>query len=425
MILWWLFNSLLCCCAMDRVETSQREMDENYRVESCEQRDCAAAVSSGSGNESSPTSCSLSLSSLLESSSSSTVCDETFSSSTLSCDDTDALEYAFSPVVNVGEQTLAQFSAMDLRDLSVAVAMGAVQTSVYLHRAAGSHLRVAWPPGWCLVIRSADDASRSAAEDVRRCEREYDCCDTGFCFLGCFLNMLDVSEPSDERPYVGLPAMMSAYGELFCYSGPREDVLYRVADSVEEFMTVGLRRVESVYGDPALVPLYMRDAYCGLLELDGVGDLHKIATVVIRRHGDVLPVAYPHGARLRVCSLKCFEASACCGVLMRMAREAICDEHTGLGIVYVNSDERYRRCDWSKNRIPIFVAAKGWIYACDVPNCEYVRLARSFTAFVNMGLRYFYEDLRFVRRGRTGGGHRVSIGRDMAMTPFPSVREDG
>lgn len=293
----------------------------------------------------------------------------------------------------------SEFDETDMKNLINAEKCGFESLHFYVTKYKGTYLRVAWPVGWCIVVSSLEGDGHFNESDLQRWETEYTCCPVKLMYIGRVRNMLSVSGCEDEDVVL----LISNNGHVYCYSGWRDDCLYRAAESVTEFAKIGLRRVEFIYGDPCTATDLMTRIYVPILNLDRNWDVTRLCKIVVRNHGSVLPVAYPPLSTLRLCSLRCFESKVWCGFFMRSVRVVFGERCAPLGVVRIDSERDIAACGKATNRIPVFVTEKGVVFACDVLNREYIRLANSVTCFIHYGLRNFYGNYRCTRRGASDG----------------------
>lgn len=264
----------------------------------------------------------------------------------------------------------------------------------YVTRNGGAQVRLPWPRGWFLVLGPLWQDLDFNQSDLSKWEREYTCCPMSFTFVG---RIRDTSGERDKN--TGMVLLLSKDGGVFCYSGWRDDSIYYLAKDVRDFSVRGLKRVEYLHTKCRTVACDIWRHYARFLYIEKRHwSLTRFAQIVTRNRGRILPMSYPIGSCLRICGLKCFETGAARGILLRLAEKMLGKRCTAFGIVCVKCRGGVSYYGWPKNKIPVVVTEERKVFICNVETCSYIKIASNVTAFVNIGLRNFYENYRFPHR---------------------------
>lgn len=331
-------------------------------------------------------------------------------------------------------RALPSFSRSDLDPLAVAEDEGPEATETYLRTHCGRNLRMAWPPGWHLIITDILADPQFGRSDLRCWGREYLCCRTRLRFVG---RARDMSSGNAELRCGDPVILLGQNGRVFCYCGPPDDAVYLVADNIREFADVGLRRVDPVYGSAAAeAPTVTREAYLPLIRAWSRDGLAGVAREVTRMHGQVLRITCPVGCCFRICALKCLENGGKYGIMLRDASRALGVQIIPLGCAYppdgteleirqrsysplTSSDDddydffydglregaAHRRAtsldllDRRKERVPVILTENGDVMACDAEQKRYIRLGYNIAQFASSGMRRYFEGTRFCKTG--------------------------
>ncbi|AEV80885.1 tegument protein UL24 [Saimiriine betaherpesvirus 4] len=275
--------------------------------------------------------------------------------------------------------------------VAVAAQIGPGCLAAYMRLHQGRQLALPWPADWSLVIGSLENDPEYEPQDIKRWNG-YLCCEVTWRFLGrvgCMSIMGLVGET--------LPILISNEGRVFCYGGKTDDAIYYVAEDMIEFSHIGLHHIERLHRPLYLKMPYVKQMFQPLRRSWNMG-FDAVARFVIRNHGKRLPLSYPHSAELRLCNLRCFEASAFSGTMMRLARAFFGLRLIGIGTVDIQQPTCRREpsyYDWPKRVVPVFMVDDGRLFACDAGQAEYVRLADDITSFMCLGLTRYYANRRF------------------------------
>ncbi|AEV80730.1 tegument protein UL24 [Aotine betaherpesvirus 1] len=282
-----------------------------------------------------------------------------------------------------------------MQTLAVAMQIGPGCLAAYMRMHEGRQVALRWPPDWSLVLSDLADDPEYGPRDVRRWN-EYLCCKMeSLQFMG------RAGRLSTSGGFVGetLVLLISEEGRVFCYGGPQDDAVYYVAEDLIDFSQIGLHHVERLHRPQYLRNGYVKQEFESFIRAWAMG-FDALARFIVRNQGRHLPMSYPYQSEMRLCSLRCFEASAFSGTMMRLARAYFGSRMIGLGTVDIQRKSCRRRSksvyyDWPKCVIPIFMIDDGRIFACDLLRADYVRLADNVSMFMCLGLTRYYSNRRF------------------------------
>uniref|UniRef100_A0AAU7E1J4 Tegument protein UL24 n=1 Tax=Lemniscomys rat herpesvirus TaxID=3141920 RepID=A0AAU7E1J4_9VIRU len=294
--------------------------------------------------------------------------------------------YDMDEIYEFVEGTAAEMARIDLRSLAEAIRRGPEAVERYIDRNAGRVLQTAWPPGSEIVVAPLSTDPDFDRSHLSRWEREYTCCDLKLCFVG---RVRGLFEGSGARPDEAPVLLVSDRGQIFCYTGWREDAIHWIASDIEEFVRLGFRKLDLVYRSLGAVAPRSARAFQGVLRAWRCG-ANATSRYLIRQHGQTWPLSDRFGSKLRVCALRCAE-SVVVGGLLRRASVVLRSGAIPLGIV---------TCVDSSSPVPVFLTVTGEVFACDALARDYVRLADSLVAFVGLGLSKMRENCKFVHKSQ-------------------------
>lgn len=295
-------------------------------------------------------------------------------------DRADGVADCASDVIQSAGDVLAEISMRDFWLLEAASRDGVGAVYEYVRTHPGKRLRLAWPVGWYLSISRVpiEPFSRPAGAEA-------------VCFVG------RVAYSAMPKRYIrnGGPAVFFANGgRVLCAVGGKQPVVRCVARTVMEFARSGMGRFDPASFASSEVTRFIRQPRFGdLLVAWDMGGLVRVARFVIRNHGLMLDLRRPHGSVLRLCALSCLLSRSCGGVLLRGVQSHFRCSHTGLGVAFVNAEDRlaYRGL---KRGMPLIVLDSGVVVACDLKRCCYSVVGHDLRDLYEFGLERLFEKRR-------------------------------
>ncbi|QQL09665.1 Ba42 [Baboon cytomegalovirus] len=279
----------------------------------------------------------------------------------------------------------------DLGSLSMTADFGPGCLNAYVRLNSGQRIPVPWPRGWYVVLQELEADDEYNQEDIRRLG-QYPCCEMKLTFVGRVVGDPVLVHGQQKKTLIVLAA---EDGQVFAYV-EEDGALYFVAKTFCELERVGFRAIDVIYCPRYLRSPAVKRAFRGLCRSGNVGP-EAVARYVTRHQGDCLHMAYPEGAVLRLCNLKCFENSSNGGYMLRSLRQLFGHEVVCLGTVDLRGEAPSSppALRWSPTRVPIVMADGGRVFCMDLINLRYVRLADSLSTFMCLGLRQLLENRKF------------------------------
>ncbi|AKI29794.1 tegument protein UL24 [Mandrillus leucophaeus cytomegalovirus] len=279
----------------------------------------------------------------------------------------------------------------DLGSLSMTADFGLGCLNAYVRLNSGQRIPLPWPRGWYVVLQELEADDDYTEEDIKRLG-QYPCCEMQLTFVGRVVGDPVLVHGQQKKTLVVLAA---EDGQVFCYV-EEDGALYFVAKTFCELERVGLRAIDVLYCPRYLRSSAVKRAFRGLRRSGNAGR-EVVARYVTRHQGECLHLAYPEGAFLRLCNLKCFESSSNGGYMLRSLRQLFGKEVICLGTVDLRGEmpSSPSVLRWPPTRVPIVMADGGRVFCIDLINFRYVRLADGLAAFMCLGLRQLLENRRF------------------------------
>ncbi|AFK83836.1 B24 [miniopterid betaherpesvirus 1] len=286
----------------------------------------------------------------------------------------------------LAELTSEELSAGDMSGLRDSAKRGVEWLDAYVRGFCGTVVKIAWPPGWGLVLGNVETDPDVNAGDLARLGSEFTCCELDLFLVG---RVCAVRGPEPGRS--GGPMILaSRAGPVFCYWGWRDDAIYCLGRDMEEFSRLGLRRVERVYDHSTVAPPLVVKDHWNLIRAWETEGLDGLAKYVIRLHGKRLRMPCSVSTVLRVCSLGC-----CRRGRSRAPPTGLAVRDIGERVVPIGTVRRGSRVDGPP--VPVLVAEKGRVFAWDARSRQYIRLADGLVAFAGLGMRNYDESYRYTR----------------------------